>query len=396
VDSAGRASDRSVVMLLHNDVVSDARVFREAEALTRAGYPVTILGLKGAGLPDCEVRDGYVIKRVAVASSASWRSPIAKMRQLRARTRAMTVHGIALEPAIVHCHDTDTLAAGVDIARVTGARLVHDAHELFPDMLGGHGRDSALVQRYWRRVERRLMPRSDLVIAVNDSRARVLRERYGVDPVVVRNVPSLEKCRGSQRLRAEYGISPGVPIVLYQGGLIGGRALVRLVHAMARVDDAVLVIQGSGPEESAIRSAISESGLRERGLLTGWIPPSDLHEYACGADLGVVIYENTSLNNYYAAPNKLYAYLMAGLPMVASDFPGLREIVLGEQVGAVFDPASEESIAGAIRGMLTDAGARTRMSRTALELAESRYNWAVESQRLLGAYRTLGARGVSQ
>lgn len=381
-------------MLLHNDVTSDVRVFREAEALTRAGYAVTILGLKGAGLPDCEERDGYVIKRVAVASSVSWRTPIAKMRQLRTRARAMAVHGIALEPAIVHCHDTDTLSAGVNIARVTGARLVHDAHELFPDMLGGHGRDAVPVQLYWRRVERRLMPWSDLVITVNDSRARVLRERYGVDPVVVRNVPSLEKCCGSQRLRNEYDISPKALIVLYQGGLIGGRALVRLVHAMARVEGAVLVLQGSGPEEPAIRSAISESGLKERGLLTGWVPPSELHEYACGADLGVVIYENTSLNNYHAAPNKLYAYLMAGLPMVASDFPGLREIVLGEQVGAVFDPESEESIADAIRGVLADAGARRRMSRTARELAENRYNWAVESQRLLDAYRALGVRGV--
>jgi glycosyltransferase involved in cell wall biosynthesis len=125
------------------------------------------------------------------------------------------------------------------------------------------------------------------------------------------------------------------------------------------------------------------------------VPPQELHEYACSADVGVVIYENTSLNNYHAAPNKLYAYLMAGLPMVASDFPGLHEIVVGEGVGAVFDPTSEESIAAAISGLLADAGTLREMGERARELAETRYNWDVESERLLEAYASLGGRVTS-
>ena len=381
---------RRIAMLLHNDFTSDARVMREASALASAGYAVTVLGLEGEGLSAREERDGFTIERVARASDASWRSPLRKVGQLRARACALTERAVELRPDVVHCHDSDTLPAGADAARMAGARLVYDAHELFPDMLAGHGRDSGLVQRYWRSVEHRLVPRADLVITVNDSRAGVLRERYGVEPVVVRSVPDIEPLLDSGRVRRELGLSADMPVVLYQGGLIGGRALVRLARAMALVEGAALVFQGAGPEEAAIRSAIEDAGLGDRVHLTGWVPPGELHEYACGADVGVVIYENTSLNNYHAAPNKLYAYLMAGLPMVASDFPGLREVVVGEGVGAMFDPASEESIAGAIRGLLGDTEARERMSRRARELAETRYNWQAESQRLVEAYAALG------
>ncbi|MBE0418392.1 MAG: glycosyltransferase family 4 protein, partial [Coriobacteriia bacterium] len=287
------------------------------------------------------------------------------------------------------CHDTDTLQAGRRVADATRARLVYDAHELFPDMIAGHGRNSLFVQRYWRRVERRLVARSSAVITVSDSLAHVLRERYGVDPAVLRNVSSPEPLRRTDRLRRELGIRPGVPIVLYQGGLIGGRALVRLVRAMSSVPGAVLVFQGAGPEEAAIRREIASRGLAEQVMLTGWVHPSELHEYACSADVGVVIYENTSLNNYNASPNKLYGYLMAGLPMVASDFPGLREVVVGESVGTVFDPTDEESIAAAIRRLLEDPEALARMSATARSLAETRYNWDVESKKLLSVYESL-------
>jgi len=378
-----------VVMLLHNDLSSDTRVMKEAATLAAAGWSVMVVCLRGGGLPDFEQREGYVVRRVADATAASWRSPMRKLAQMRRRERALTEAAIAEQPDVVHCHDTDTLAAGHKVASAIGARLVLDAHELFPDMLAGHGRGSRMVQAYWRHIERTLVPRTDLVITVNDSRARILRERYGVEPLLVQSTPDVEPLAPRAVLRSQLGISESTPIVLYQGGLIAGRSLHRLVGAVALVDGLVLAVQGAGPEEERLREVARERGVDERVRFMGWIQPEKLHAYACGADVGVVIYEPTSLNNFYAAPNKLYAYLMAGLPMVASDFPGLREIVVGEGVGAVFDPMDEESIAGAIRGLLEDPASRARMSEAARALAETRYNWSVDSRQLVGAYERL-------
>lgn len=139
------------------------------------------------------------------------------------------------------------------------------------------------------------------------------------------------------------------------------------------------------------RAALA-AGLGDRVRFMGRIAPSELHEYACGAEVGVVIYEHTTLNNYLAAPNKLYSYLMAGIAVAASDFPGLSAVVNGEGVGATFDPASERDIAETLCTLLSDRPRLDAMRRHARQLAETRYNWDAEKQKLLSVYERLGSR----
>ncbi|MDI6901117.1 MAG: glycosyltransferase family 4 protein [Anaerosomatales bacterium] len=381
-----------IVMIVHNDMRGDPRTAKEAKTLACSGHSVVVLALSGPDVAPIEHRDGYTIKRVALASTASIRRPVQKLTQMRRRRRALYASAVAEAPDIVHCKDTDTLLAGTSAAAKTGARLVYDAHELFPDMLAGHGRSSRAVQAYWRWVEARLIPRADLVITVNESRAHILNERYGVQPLTVLNTPELVPLASRRVLREVAGISAADVIVLYQGGLIGGRALTRLMEAFSTTEGAVLVVEGDGPEMGAMRQVAEASGCSNRVRFMGWVPTESLHDHACGADIGVVIYENTSLNNYHAAPNKLYSYLMAGLPIVSSDFPGLRDVVVSADVGTVFDPADVDSIASAITRLAENPQVRREMGTRARALAEERYNWDVDARRLIEAYDRLGAR----
>jgi glycosyltransferase involved in cell wall biosynthesis len=385
-----------VAMLVMNDMRADARVDREAAALAAAGHSVTVVALRAPDAADVEARAGYHIRRVAEYGAAGWRRPLAKIGHGRERIRRFTAAAVALGPEVVHAHDSDTLAAAGAAVRSSGARFVYDAHELFPDMLQEHGlRGSPPIQWYWRRVERTWVPRADAVIAVSPGIAAELARRYHVYATVLANVPPLAEASPSRRLRRELGLGPSVPLVLYQGVLIPGRGLTRLVRAMATVPAAVLVVQGFGPEEAAMRTTAESAGLGERVRFMGRIEPAQLHEYACGADVGVVIYEHTTLNNYLAAPNKLYAYLMAGLPVAASDFPGLAGVVQKEGVGAVFDPASEAAIAAAVRGILGEPALLQAMRARARELAVTRYNWDVEQGGLLELYERLTARSTA-
>lgn len=380
----------NIAMLVHNPMTIDARVMREAATLGAAGHEVVVFALAAEGLPSSEQRDGYRIERVAEKTTASWRSPFRKWWQLRKRAAALVDAAVALAPDVVHCHDTDTLPAGMAVSRVTGARVVYDAHELFPDMLAGHGRDSLLVQAYWRRLEARLVSRADLVITVSPSIATILRERYHVEPMVVRNTPRLAPLADHTTLRTMVGAKDSDVIALYQGGLIGGRALSRLVEAVCAVDDVVLIVEGDGPEMAAMSRVATARHCEDRVRFMGWVAHELLHQHACGADIGVVIYENTSLNNFNAAPNKLYAYMMAGLPIASSDFPGLRDVVVSGGLGEVFDPMSVESISSALGQLARDAVRRREMSVRARVLAEERYNWEVDARILLDAYDRLG------
>jgi glycosyltransferase involved in cell wall biosynthesis len=381
-----------VVMLVMNDMRADSRVTREASALAAAGHRVTVLALRSPGVPESEERLGFSIRRVAEYTTASLRRPLDKIRQSRTRTAAMVTAAAALQPDIVHAHDSDTLPAGGRAARAACARLVYDAHELYPDMLQEHGfQGSWPVQRYWLHTERTWVPAAAAVITVSPGLAEELRRRHGVRASVVSNVPPLTPASRSERLRRELGLAPAEPILLYQGVLIAGRGLEQLVRSMREVPDAVLAVQGFGAAEAQMRKAAHEAGVKDRVRFMGRVAPDQLHEYACGADAGIVIYEHTTLNNYLSAPNKLFSYLMAGLPVAASDFPGLRAIVEGEAVGVTFDPASETSIAKALLRLLGDEHVSGAMGRRARALAESRYNWNVEQRVLLGVYERLAA-----
>lgn len=386
-----------IAMLVLNDMTADARVDREATALAEAGHDVTVLALRAEGLPDRERRNRYTVVRVADYTTASWRNPLAKLLQSQRRSRGLAHAALALEPDVVHAHDTDTLAVGALAARIRRVPLVYDAHELYPDMIAEFGARGAWpVQWYWRAIERRHVRTAAGVLTVSRGLAEELARRYGVDPVVVRNVPLLSPLGDTSALRAELGLSADSrALALYQGVLTGGRGLTRLVEAVAAAPDVVLAIQGFGPEEEAMRARARALGIEDRVRFMGKKAPWELHAYACGADLGVVIYEHTTLNNYLAGPNKLYAYLMAGLPVAASGFPGLDEVVSGERVGVTFDPASAESIAAALGELAHDAGTRHAMGRRARRLAESRYNWDAEKQVLLELYDRLAARSTS-
>jgi glycosyltransferase involved in cell wall biosynthesis len=383
-------------MLVMNDMRADARVDREASALAFAGHDVTVLALRSSHAPGSEERSGFLVRRVADYSSATWVRPWAKLREGRERTRAMTDAAVAVRPDVVHAHDSDTLEAGVAAASAANAALVYDAHELYPDMLQEHGmQGSPPVQAYWRRIERRCVPQADAVITVSEGLSGELAKRFAVAPVVVANVPALTPASTTGRLRRELDLAADAPLALYQGVLIPGRGLERLVRAWADVPGAVLAVQGFGPAENGMRDAAAAAGVADRVRFMGRVAPGDLHEYACGADIGVVIYEHTTLNNYLAAPNKLFAYLMAGLAVASSDFPGLAQVVSGEGVGAVFDPADEDSIARAMTGLFADRSALASMRARARAAAERTYNWDIEKPKLLGLYERLAARSTS-
>jgi glycosyltransferase involved in cell wall biosynthesis len=165
-----------------------------------------------------------------------------------------------------------------------------------------------------------------------------------------------------------------------------------VLEAVTSLPDLVLAFQGAGPMQDSLEDRTKQLGLEDRVAFMGMKSSYQLHEYACGADIGLVIYESTTLNNYLAAPNKLFAYLMAGLPVAGSNFPGLAQIIGAESVGVTFDPGDASSIQSAFAELSRSATRRSEMGARSRQLAESRFNWESESGRLLEVYERLARR----
>jgi len=378
-------------MLLHKTVVYDSRVRREASTLAQAGYDVTVLELAPVSRQE-RTLDGFS-RRSAMPSA--WVKRLLPFHAYRAVFLLSFLAGVVrLRPDVIHAHDAAMLLPGLVGARITGARLVYDSHELATSV--------PYRERAWAwfvgAIERLAVPRAALVITVSDGIAERLRERYGLPgtPVVVRNVSALvegERSPDVPGLRERLGLSPRTPLVLHQGAAAPMRGCATLVRAVAALDDAHLVFLGDDDVRGfngELAQLARELGAGDRVHFVASQPLEQLLALTREADVGVTLLEDTCVNHQLALPNKLFEYIAAGVPVVASDLPEMGRLVRERHIGWTADPSDPEAVAGALRVAL--AAGHLEALQVRLREAEAELRWPVERRRLLDAYAQLAAR----
>jgi glycosyltransferase involved in cell wall biosynthesis len=299
----------------------------------------------------------------------------------------------------VHANDYPTLWPAVRIAARTGAKLVYDSHELFLATVNQFYRPKGglkrrlvpftvwLTRKWGRRVERSLLRRVDLFLTTNESYAEWFRKEYGVEDVrVVMNCPALTETTPDERLRTELGLSPEDRLVLYQGVLGPGRGLTSLVRSAALYDDGIrLVIVGRGPHESKLRLSATSEDLRGRVFFTGMVPYDELPPLTAEADLGVLILDPVNRSKELASANKIFEYMAAGIPVLATDFPENRRILDGSDAGWLVSGRDAPSIARAVNGIFAEPDEMRRRGENGRRAHRERYNWEREEETLLTA-----------
>ena len=284
-----------------------------------------------------------------------------------------------------HAHDLNTLPIATLLARRVGARLVYDAHELYPEVSTLSKREAAV----WRLLERRLIGRADHVLTVGQSIADELRRRYGIDPPqIILNCPAAvaTKRADPMTLRARAGLAGDErPVILYQGGFAPYRGLEQLVEAAKELRAATVVLMGWGRLEETLRDQVVRSGLSDVVRIIEPVPPDQLLEFTAGADVGVIPYRPVGLNNTFTTPNKLFEYIAAGLAIAASRLPELVRFVERPGLGATFDPETPSDIARVLN-QLTEDPARLEAIRKRTAAMRNRFTWEHEAQLLLDVY----------
>jgi glycosyltransferase involved in cell wall biosynthesis len=396
----------SRVLMLTKDAQIDRRILLEADSLEAAGWQVTILAMPHT-VPDADPRvvrlqraaqrerlvlrlyraarrlldDGPVMRSLR---GFAWRH-LVDQEQLFIKLFAPT---LPQHPAqVVVAHDLPMLPVALHAAALHGAKVAYDSHELFAEQ-----EFSADERRMWRALEARTIGRCDAVMAVNPSVARELMQRYGVPHVEV--VYNAERCddlpQRSHRLHDAFGLPSLARVLLFQGGLSAGRHLEALVGAMALVQatDVHLVILGDGPLQPALQKLAVAPGAQGRVHLHPAVPQSQLLAWTAAADAGVIPYQPTCLNNLYCTPNKLFEFIAAGLPILASDLPEIRAIVAGHGVGQLADLSSPHAIAAAIDSFFADRR-QLAIWRDAALRARSVVNWDEEGRKVVRVFEGL-------
>ncbi len=378
-----------VAMLVRNPYTHDTRVEKEARTLTDAGYRVTIVADAASGLPEHETRDEADVVRVPRG-----RLPVPGARFVIHQARlARVLRG--LRPDILHAHDSNALVPVALAARALGIPYVYDAHDLW---LGRPRRERSRLyfarnQLYYALVERLLVRRAAATLTVSPPIAEHLARRYGLPEVtLVPNYPEPPRELRPRDIRALLGadgLSSDARVVLYVGGLMAGRGLEQLVDAAAMVEGAQVVFLGDGVLAEPLRRRATANGSGERVHVLPPVASSEVIDVAASADVGVSPIVPSCLNYRYSLPNKLFQYMAAGLPVVASDFPQVREVVEGAGCGVVVDTRRPAEIAPAINDLLADPDEARAMGERGRRAVQERFNWATSAQALLDVYRRL-------
>ncbi|MDX1455250.1 MAG: glycosyltransferase [Gammaproteobacteria bacterium] len=306
---------------------------------------------------------------------------------------ARSVDALANERFDVYqAHDLNTMPVAWHLARKFDKPLVYDSHEYYLERNMQH-RYSWLGKWLRQRMERRFVRAAAANITVNESIAKALGRQYGVDDFhVIMNTPSGKRFENSDqvKLKEALGIDEGQTVVLYLGAITFNRGLKQAISSMKLLDECHLVLMGPGQPAflDELKRWAADEGVESKVHFFGPVPSEEVTAYAASADIGIAPIENACLSYYYCSPNKVFEYILSGLPIVASDFPELKKIVSSYDVGLLFDPESPESIARAIDKVRTDHQFQANVINN-MDAAARAFNWESEGRKLLDIYEAL-------
>lgn len=363
---------KKICMVLTNNLDHDSRVINEANSLSKK-YAVKIL--VGDNLNTTLKRMPFEIKVVNFKSSKMY--PLEMWRVVSALHRALKKE----RPDFIHAHDLDGLMAAYREAKRRQIPLVYDSHELFYDLP-----DFSNIKGFHyviRAIEKYLMKFISAGITVNQSIAGFLKKIYGQDFIVLRNIPSFRvNAKSSVSLRQLF---PNKKIILHIGGTGKLRGTQQILDSAKYLPQNYVIVFLGAKLNDPILEEIKTKKLEEKVVILPSVASSEVVEVAKEATLGLSLTLNVSLDYYYSLPNKIFQYLSAGIPIVGSNFPEFKKIILGNDVGQVVNPSQPKQIAKAIVDVVKNHNKYMKN----IKKIENKYTWELESEKLINLYDKL-------
>lgn len=353
-----------------NDLVTDNRVNKTCFMLLNCGYSVKLIGRK---LPDSLPLPQWPFRSMRLRMLFRQGPLFYFFFNLR-----LFFVLLVAKADLFYANDLDTLLPNYLVSRLKGKALIYDSHELFTEV--PELQHAPLKKRIWERIEAWLIPKLRTCITVNQSIADVFSRKYQTKFHVIRNIPA-NYAIIDLKSKTELGIPLDKKILLLQGaGINKDRGAEELLEAMRDVEGAVLYIIGSGDSWPLLSRLIDKWELAQKVVLKKKIPKTELNHYTAHADLGLSIDKDTNLNYYYSLPNKLFDYIHAGVPVLASRLPEIENIIQAYRIGDFISDHKPKHIASKINHMLNSDALSIYKKNT--QRAKLELNWETEKIRL--------------
>ncbi|MBQ8959048.1 MAG: glycosyltransferase [Bacteroidales bacterium] len=371
------AMKRAIVSVI-NDLVTDQRVNKSCLTLQKAGYEVLLVGRKQRKSPPMDKRP-YASHRMKLLFE---KGPMFYAEYNIRLFLFLLFHRANL----LLSNDLDTILPTYFVSKLKGNKMVFDSHEYFtetPELVG-----RPRVQKVWKRIEGFVVPKLDEMITVCDSIADLFREKYGVKCQVIRNIPP-RKALPPKGDKTALGLPTDKHLLILQGsGINIQRGAEELVQAMALLDDCFLMIIGGGDVLSVLKQMVEELKITDRVRFFPRMPYQQMMAYTQLAELGFCLDKDTNLNYRFSLPNKLFDFIQAGVPILASHLTEIEKIIRQYDIGTFIENHRPETIAGTIREALSD-DERMVLWKQHLAVAAQDLCWENEEQKLLAFYSSI-------
>ena len=360
-----------------NKISFERRIYNQAYSAGSNGYKVWIVAAGSASEKVREKRSGLYLRRLRRKFDAGgpWMFVAFNIKLFFC---------VLLKPIqIIHCHDLWVLPACAFAALLKNCALVYDAHEYYAGLEIFTNRP--LRKRIWLLAEWLAMPIVDTLITVSEPLGDLFSNHYPhlKKVKIIRNLPQYELPQKDKQA-IQFEKNDKIKIV-FHGHFKPGRGLKQLINVVGKIENVQLLLIGGGELTNNLHQLVEKNNLQKRVFFNDYVATEMLISTLAQADIGVVLFEQTSINYSFALPNKFFEYIMAGVPVLSSNIETLQSYIEKYHIGMSVNPADENALQLKLAEMCSDKIGLQAWRKNALSAAKE-LNWEAEEKKLMDIY----------
>ena len=376
---------KQVTIFFIGDIKYDSRALKMAQTLAQNGYKVNIFSFHSFNIPanlmsNFAKNDSYLTnKKIEITYIKLKNSNKAPFLEFYIKAFSILIKN---KTDYMLCPDVYSIPLAYIASLFFKCKYIYDSRELFTDLASLHKKK--IKQFVWKLIERCFVPRAKLLITVNESIAKILKNNFHNKKVeIIYNFPSLKLDKEQVDISQIIG-SNNSKVLTYQGGLQHGRGICILLDLISSIDECILLFLGNGQ----LKSRIKEHPLfNKRVFVKDNISASQILKYTANSFLGMSIIENLSKSYYLSLPNKIFEYVHAGVPVISSNFPEIRNIVTRFNIGELVNPEDKQEILNKINFLIDNPDIYNTYKQNCIN-ARDTLNWENQESKFIELFQS--------